>query len=43
MDLGKIADEAAGQLGYRVPKEKQRDAIVAILGGCDVYAVLPTG
>ena len=43
MDLGKMADEAAGQLGYRVLKEKQREAIVVILRGCDVFVVLPTG
>ena len=29
MDLGKKVNEAAGQLGYRVLKEKQREAIVA--------------
>ena len=43
MDLGKIADKAAGQLGYRVLKEKQKEAFVAILCGCDVFVVLPTG
>ena len=43
MDLGKIADKAAGHLGYRVLKEKQREAIVTILHGCNVFVVLPRG
>ena len=33
MKLGKIAKEAAVQLGYRVLKEKQKEAIVEFLHG----------
>ena len=45
MDFGEIADKAAGQLGYRVLKEKQREAIVAILlcAMCLLYYQLATG
>ena len=37
------AETAAQSLGYKELKEKQTEVLVNLLGGNDVFAVLPTG
>ena len=42
-DISKATDMAVQQLGYSFVKEDQHRVVAGIVGGADVFAVLPTG
>ena len=42
-DLSAAIDESAKQLGYTLLKEKQKEAAMAVLSGCNTFVALPTG
>ena len=42
-DVLKTTNGAVQQIGYSFVKEDQRKAVAGIVGGTDVFAVLPTG
>ena len=42
-DVSKATKGAVQQLGYSFIKEDQRRVVAGIVGGTDVFAVLPTG
>ena len=42
-NVSKVTNGAVQQLGYSFVKEDQRREVTGIVGGTDVFAVLPTG
>ena len=42
-DVSKVTNGAVQQLGYSFVKEDQHRVVTGIVGGTDVFAVLPTG